>query len=68
MYIFEPNGLPLPEGDTHVDMLWFSNGNKEVSAKLAGALDGDAREQLWNNQKETLKAMEAAEAACGPAA
>ena len=62
-FVNEPNALPVPEGDTHVDMLWFSNGNKEVSAALRNALSGAEREKLWDAQKETLKAMEAAEEA-----
>jgi len=63
MYVSEPNAMPLPEGDAHVDLLWFSSGNREVPAKLRGALEGEAREALWGNQRETLRAMELAEEA-----
>lgn len=43
--------------------LWFSSTNQEETAKLQGALEGDERDAMWNAQKETLAAMEAAEAA-----
>jgi hypothetical protein len=34
MYINDAHGLPLPEGDLHVDLLWFSDDDTEVSAFL----------------------------------
>ena len=37
------------------------NGDKLVSAKLKGAVEGKERDDLWASQKETLAAMEAAE-------
>jgi len=61
MYLSDRVGLPLPEGDTHIDKVWFSSNDKETSARLVGSLQGEERETLWNSQKETLAAMEAAE-------
>jgi hypothetical protein len=55
------HALPLPDGDTHVEMLWFADDEKEISAKLVGALEGADHEALWASQKETLAAMEAVE-------
>jgi hypothetical protein len=55
------HALPLPDGDTHVEMLWFADDDQEISAKLVGALEGAERDALWAGQKETLAAMEAAE-------
>ena len=43
-------------------MTWFSGGD-ELGAKLDGCLQGAARDELWNNQKEALAAMETAESA-----
>lgn len=55
------DAMPLNEGDTFVGQFWFMNGNKIVSGKLSDAAQGPARDDLWNSQKETLAAMEAAE-------
>lgn len=104
-HIFDPHGLPLPEGETHIDKIWFMKGDEEICAELAGALHGEwrnlpsalqlphqsktasytaamlrchhqdpytvsnfanpageERDKLWDSQKGTLAAMEAAEA------
>lgn len=61
IYISDKAALPLPEGDTYIDMIWFSEENIRVPATLKGALIGDERQKLWNVQKEVLKAMEEAE-------
>uniref|UniRef100_A0A7S3LSW9 Uncharacterized protein n=1 Tax=Aplanochytrium stocchinoi TaxID=215587 RepID=A0A7S3LSW9_9STRA len=62
IYLEDKNALPLPEnGDTHIDLLWFSDDKKYASAVLVGALQGEEREKLWETQKEVLQAMEAAE-------
>ena len=34
MYINDAHGLPIPEGDTHIEKLWFSDDGSEVSAFL----------------------------------
>ena len=34
MYLSDPHGLPVPEPDTHVSMIWFGDDNREVSAML----------------------------------
>lgn len=62
VYLCDKIALPLPEGDTHIEKVWFMAGDEEVSAKLEGGLEDEAREKLWASQKETLAAMEAAEA------
>uniref|UniRef100_A0A7S2SMM4 Uncharacterized protein n=1 Tax=Mucochytrium quahogii TaxID=96639 RepID=A0A7S2SMM4_9STRA len=61
VYLADANALPLPEGDTHIDMIWYSRDNTEHSAQLKGALTGDERQALWDSQKATLEAMEQAE-------
>lgn len=63
LYLSDDIAMPVPEGDTHVELLWFADDDKEVSAKLTGALEGKEREALWSSQKETLQAMLAAEEA-----
>lgn len=42
--------------------VWLCSSNTTVSAKLKGALEGDAREKLWGDQREVLASMEQAEA------
>jgi hypothetical protein len=61
LYVSEPKILPLPEGDEYIDEFWFMNGDQTISAKLEGALEGEAREKLHATQLETLKMMELAE-------
>ena len=34
MYINDAHGLTLPEGETHIAQLWFSDDGSEVSALL----------------------------------
>mmetsp|Transcript_27422 Transcript_27422/g.56157 ORF Transcript_27422/g.56157 Transcript_27422/m.56157 type:complete len:162 (+) Transcript_27422:147-632(+) len=63
LYLADPHGLPIPEDDTHIGAVWYCNGNRTESAKLQGALEGKAREELWEGQKAVLASMEAAETA-----
>ena len=65
LYLHDPTALPVPDDYAHVDMLWFCATDKEVAAKLEGALEGEAREALWAEQREILAAMEQAEGAHG---
>lgn len=44
--------LARPETDTHVSRLWFASDNVERSAKLTGAPEGEAREELWTELRE----------------
>lgn len=60
-----PDAIPLAEGDTHANQFWFMSSDKSVPGRLDGAAQGAEREQLWQSQRETLAAMEAAEAAGG---
>jgi hypothetical protein len=54
IYLSDPHGLPLPEGDTHVVQLWYASDNQERSAKLDGAVEGEEREKLWEELKKFL--------------
>jgi hypothetical protein len=54
VYVSDANGFPLPEGDTHVLRLWYASDNQERLAKLAGAVDGEEREALWNELRAFL--------------
>lgn len=62
VYLTDSEALPIPEGDTHIETLWISEGNRYVSAMLQGALLGEEREELWRTQKEVLSVLEKAEA------
>ena len=44
VWVSDPHGLALPEGETHIQQLWFSSDGAERSAKLVGAVDGDERQ------------------------
>lgn len=58
IYVEDKHALALPDGDTHVAQLWFARDGQERSAKLDGALEGDARETLWQELRSLLDAME----------
>eukprot|EP01046_Picozoa_sp_COSAG06_P018873 COSAG06_NODE_1327_length_9855_cov_3.900574_4_plen_74_part_00 len=44
VWVSDPHGLALPEGETHIQQLWFSSDGAERSAKLTGAVEGDERQ------------------------
>jgi hypothetical protein len=52
IFIEDKHALKLDDGDTHVVKLWFARDNKEVTAKLVGALEGDKRMALWEELKQ----------------
>jgi len=54
IYIEDSHGLPLDEGDTHAVKLWYASDGQERSAKLVGAVDGEEREELWNELKQFI--------------
>ena len=55
VYISDKHAMPLPDnGDTHICQLWFSSDNTERSAKLDGALEGEERQQLWDELKKFI--------------
>jgi hypothetical protein len=54
IYIFDKHALPLEEGDTHVVKLWYASDNKERSAKLDGAVEGEERQKLWDELKQFI--------------
>ncbi|OQR98590.1 hypothetical protein ACHHYP_20362 [Achlya hypogyna] len=59
VWIEDKYGFPLPDnGDTHIVNLWFLATGEERSAKLTGAVDGEAREALWSDLKQLLTAMD----------
>jgi len=62
IYLEDKTALPVPEGDTHIDLLWFCDKTEYQSSVLEGALQGQEREKLWRTQQDVLKSMEAAEA------
>ena len=41
----------FPPGE-HVDALWFSSDNAEHSSKVKGALEGEARQKMWDEQQQ----------------
>ena len=47
LWIEDKFGLPLLEGDTHVENLWYASDEQERSAKLEGAPEGEERDALW---------------------
>eukprot|EP00968_Pinguiococcus_pyrenoidosus_P001713 scaffold78_cov265-Pinguiococcus_pyrenoidosus.AAC.2 len=51
IYVSDKHGLPLPEGDTHVAMLWYASDGEERSSKLEGAPEGAERDELWQSLK-----------------
>ena len=51
VWIADKHALPLADGETHVCKLWFMADDREVSAMLAGALDGADRQALWDELK-----------------
>ena len=62
-YLTDAEALPVPEGDTHIETVWISDGKRYVSAQLHGALHGEERQKLWDTQKEVLAVMQQAEEA-----
>jgi hypothetical protein len=58
VWLEDKHALPVPEGDTHVCQVWFAKTDEEKSAKLDGAIEGEAREKLWAELKELLDATE----------
>ena len=48
--------LPLAneDTDTHVCKLWFAVDGMEHDAKLKGAVEGKARDELWNELREFI--------------
>lgn len=54
VYISDKHALPLEEGDTHIIKLWFAGENIERDAKLEGAVEGEEREELWEELKQFI--------------
>ena len=54
IYISDKHALPLGDGDTYISTLWFAEEDVEESAVLTGAVQGDARQTLWNDCKLLL--------------
>lgn len=52
VYVSDKHGLPLDDGDTHIVQVWFASTNEERSAILDGALQGEARDALWQELRE----------------
>ena len=54
IWVSDKHGLPLDEGDTHAVQLWYASDNKERSAKLDGAVEGEERQVLWDELKQFI--------------
>lgn len=54
IWLFDTDALPVPEGDTHICNVWFMNGDRTVSAKLKGAVEGDEHAELWESLRAFL--------------
>ena len=52
----------MPDDDTHVCRLWLARTGREYSAKLKGALEGDARQKLWDELSAFMPPKEEAKA------
>jgi len=61
IWLEDKHALPLPEDDTHVERVWFASDNTEYSAKLCGALEGEAHQKLWDELSVFLVPAEAKE-------
>eukprot|EP00300_Choanocystis_sp_HF-7_P041204 c7873_g1_i1.p1 GENE.c7873_g1_i1~~c7873_g1_i1.p1 ORF type:complete len:1228 (+),score=286.20 c7873_g1_i1:491-3685(+) len=57
-WIKDAKAMPIPTSDTHICAVWFASTNTQISARLVGALEGEARSALWATQKEILTSME----------
>jgi hypothetical protein len=42
------------DDDTHIEQLWFASDNRERSAKLEGAVEGEEREKLWQDLQQFI--------------
>ena len=62
VWVTDKHACPLEEGETHVCKLWFMSDNREVSAMLEGACDGEERQKLWDELKSVHAASEEADA------
>ncbi|KUF94540.1 RAC-beta serine/threonine-protein kinase A [Phytophthora nicotianae] len=58
IWLEDKHALPVPEGDTHITKVWFAKDDEERSAKLDGAVEGEAREALWKELRQLMDAME----------
>ena len=54
IYVSDKHAMPVPEGDTHIIKLWYASDSQERSAVLEGALQGAARDELWDELKEFI--------------
>ena len=55
VYVSDPNGLPLPDGEEYICKLWFHDEpTEEKSAKLKNAVEGEERQKLWDELKKFI--------------
>ena len=54
IYVEDNAGLPVGEGE-HVDEIWVSSDDSVRSGKVKGALEGEARQKLWDEQKAFME-------------
>jgi len=50
----DEDGEASKSKDDHVCAVWYAGDDLEVSAKLVGAVEGDDRENLWNELRRFL--------------
>ena len=62
IWLADKHALPVPDDDTHVCRLWLARTGREYSAKLKGALEGDARQKLWDELSAFMPPKEEAKA------
>lgn len=58
VWLEDKHALPVPEGDTLITKVWFAKDDEDRSAKLDGAVEGEARETLWKELRQLMDAME----------
>jgi hypothetical protein len=58
IWLTDEHALPLDDSDekenSHVCNLWFATDNRVVSAKLHGAVEGQERDDLWNELRQFI--------------
>ena len=54
IYISDQHGFALDDDEEYVIKLWFASDGKERSAKLKNALEGEARQELWESLNKFL--------------
>jgi hypothetical protein len=51
VHLTDPHGFELADGEEYVKTLWYACDDKERSAVLKGAVEGEERLKLWEELK-----------------